>query len=86
MPEQFLKAEENIQTGARIWEEQCRHCHGRDAYPGKAPRLQPAKYSPAFVYHRVTYGFRAMPPWEDVYTEHERKSIVAYILSSKFSP
>jgi mono/diheme cytochrome c family protein len=83
---EFLKAAENIETGKAIWQDQCRHCHGADAYPGKAPKLQPAKYSPEFVYHRTTYGFRGMPPWGEIYSEEERKAIVAYVLSPSFSP
>jgi mono/diheme cytochrome c family protein len=86
MPAEYLSDPENIQVGKEIWDDQCQHCHGRDAYPGKAPKLRPAKYSPDFVYHRVTYGFRGMPPWEEIYTEEERMDVVAYILSPEFSP
>ncbi len=84
--EEFLAAEENINAGHEIWSEQCRHCHGAKAYPGKAPKLRPHKYKPEFVYRRVTDGFRKMPPWVDVYTDEERMQIVAYVLSKKFSP
>jgi mono/diheme cytochrome c family protein len=86
MPSEMLKNPEAIKVGAVIWEDQCRHCHGRDAYPGKAPKLNPGKYSPEFVYHRVTYGFRGMPPWEEIYSEEELIGVVAYILSAEFSP
>ena len=86
LPPEFLQDSHNIETGEQIWQDQCRHCHGKDAYPGKAPKLQPGKYSPEFVYHRVTYGFRGMPPWEEIYSEEERKSLVAYILSNRFAP
>lgn len=82
----FLNDPANIELGRRVWEEQCRHCHGKDAYPGKAPKLQPRKYTPAFVYHRVTYGFRGMPAWKDVYSEEERMAVVAWVLSERFSP
>ncbi len=84
--EEFLSDETNITTGGEIWAEQCRHCHGAKAYPGKAPKLKPSKYKPDFVYRRVTDGFRKMPPWKDVYTDDERMQITAYILSRKFSP
>lgn len=84
--EAFLKDLRNIEVGRRVWEEQCRHCHGKDAYPGKAPKLTPHRYTPAFVYHRVTYGFRGMPPWKDVYNEKERMAVVAWVLSPEFSP
>lgn len=69
-----------------VWDEQCRHCHGNSAYPGKAPKLKPGAYTPDFVYDRVTYGFRAMPPWKDVYNLQQCMAVVAYIKSDSFSP
>ena len=84
--EEYLTSDDNIAAGGEIWAEQCRHCHGAKAYPGKAPKLKPRKYKPDFVYRRVTDGFRKMPPWGDVYTDEERMQIVTYILSRKFSP
>lgn len=84
--EGFLSDEDRIAAGQEIWEEQCRHCHGKSAYPGKAPKLKPKRYKPEFVYKRITDGFRKMPPWKDVYTDQERMDLVAYILSKKFSP
>ena len=84
--EAFLTDEENIAAGETIWQEQCRHCHGKDAYPGKAPKLKPSKYEPEFVYRRVTDGFRKMPAWKDVYTDEERMQVTAYVLSEDFSP
>ena len=84
--EEFLTDAENIAAGGTIWAEQCTHCHGATAYPGKAPKLRPARYEPDFVYRRTTDGFRAMPAWGDVYTDEERMQVTAYILSSQFSP
>lgn len=84
--EEVLSDPEMIATGATVWLDQCRHCHGASAYPGKAPRLRPRRYTPEFVYHRVTYGFRGMPAWEDVYSEEERVAVTAYVLSRQFSP
>ncbi len=84
--EEFLTNEEHIAAGGEIWADQCRHCHGAKAYPGKAPKLKPAKYKPNFVYRRVTDGFRKMPPWKDVYTDLERMQLTAYIKSDQFSP
>ena len=81
-----LQDPQRIAAGKDIWEQQCRHCHGRSAYPGKAPKLKPRKYTPEFVYGRVTNGFRKMPPWKDVFTDDERWSIVAWVMSKKFSP
>ncbi len=86
MTEAMLTDAERIDNGRVLWEEQCRHCHGRDAYPGKAPRLTPRRYGADFVYHRITYGFRGMPGWIDVYDQDERIDMVAYILSNRFSP
>mgnify|MGYP000122966263 CR=1 FL=1 len=60
--------------------------HGAKAYPGKAPKLKPAKYKPDWVFSRVTDGFRKMPAWKDEYSDDERMKIVAYIMSGSFSP
>ena len=84
--EEYLSDQDNITIGGEIWHEQCTHCHGAKAYPGKAPKLKPAKYKPDFVYRRVTDGFRKMPAWEDVFDDDERMKLVAYILSSQFQP
>ncbi len=84
--EEILGDPDRIAAGGEIWAEQCRHCHGAKAYPGKAPKLKPHKYKPDFVYRRVTDGFRKMPGWEDVYNDEERMNVVVYILSGKFSP
>lgn len=86
LTEAYLNEPTNIAAGKAVWEEQCRHCHGNAAYPGKAPKLKPRRYKPAFVYKRVTDGFRKMPGWKDVYSDEERMAVVAYILSRKFSP
>lgn len=83
--EAFLTDEANITAGGELWK-QCRHCHGRSAYPGKAPKLKPRKYTPEFVYKRVTKGFRKMPGWEAVFSQEQRMQIVAYIKSRQFSP
>ncbi len=84
--EAFLQDESNIAAGGEIWAHQCRHCHGAKAYPGKAPKLKPHKYEADWVYRRVTDGFRKMPSWKDEYSDDERMKIVAYVLSSSFSP
>lgn len=84
--EDFMTTAANIDAGGAIWAAQCRHCHGAKAYPGKAPKLKPAKYQPDWVYSRVTDGFRKMPAWQDEYTDDERMQIVAYIMSGSFSP
>jgi mono/diheme cytochrome c family protein len=83
---EFLDDPETLETGKGVWESTCRGCHGASAYPGKAPKLQPSRYDAEFVYDRVTYGFRKMPAWEDVFSEEERMSVSAYVVSQRFSP
>jgi mono/diheme cytochrome c family protein len=75
-----------IDAGAEVWTTQCRHCHGRNAYPGKAPKLSPGGYTPEFVFDRVTNGFGKMPGWKEVFSIEQRKAVVAYIKSDAFSP
>ncbi len=84
--EAYLSDEENQNAGKTLWADQCRHCHGSSAYPGKAPKLKPYSYKPDFVFDRVTNGFRKMPGWRDIYSKEERMAVVAYILSDDFSP
>jgi mono/diheme cytochrome c family protein len=84
--EAYLTDPANIEAGHAVWQEQCRHCHGKSAYPGKAPKLKPKRYKPEFVFKRVTNGFRKMPSWKEVFSYEERKAVVAYVLSKKFSP
>ncbi len=84
--EEFLNDPEHITAGREIWEEQCALCHGAKAYPGKAPKLKPKRYTPNFVYDRITNGFRKMPAWKDVYDDEERMDLVAWIKSKNFRP
>lgn len=84
--EEYLHDPENIAVGRAVWEEQCQYCHGAKAYPGKAPKLKPYRYTPDFVFNRVTNGFRKMPAWKEIYSREERMGIVAWVLSEKFSP
>jgi mono/diheme cytochrome c family protein len=51
--EEILDDPKNIEVGQAIWQEQCTHCHGAKAYPGKAPKLKPSRYKRDFVWHRV---------------------------------
>lgn len=83
--EEFLNDPEVLAKGKEIWEEQCQFCHGKNAYPGKAPRLKPRKYTPEFVYGRVTKGFKGMPSWSEVYNQQERMSVAAWVKSKDFS-
>ncbi|MBL4893194.1 MAG: cytochrome c [Rhizobiaceae bacterium] len=84
--EAYLNDPANFEQGKEIWFEQCTHCHGFKAYPGKAPKLKPKRYTPAFVYRRVTKGFKKMPAWEEVYEKEELMAVVAYVKHRKFSP
>ena len=86
LPAAVLKDNDVIAKGEQLWGDQCKHCHGAKAYPGKAPKLQPRSYKPEFVWDRIHNGFRAMPPWKDVYKPDEIIALVAYILSDDFFP
>lgn len=83
--EEFLNDPAVLAKGQGIWEEQCQFCHGKNAYPGKAPKLKPRKYTPDFVYRRVTKGFRGMPSWAEVYDRDERMAVAAWVKSKNFS-
>ncbi len=83
---EFLRDPGNIAMGKQLWEKRCQFCHGKEAYPGSAPPLKPAKYHPDFVFDRITNGFRGMPALQHEFSPEERKAIVAYVLSPKFAP
>ena len=82
----YLSSRKNVAAGKNVWDNQCRHCHGAAAYPGKAPKLNPGQLAPDFIYDRVTNGFGKMPAWKEVFSVEQRKSVVAYIKSRDFSP
>jgi len=82
----YLSSKKNVAAGKNVWDNQCRHCHGAAAYPGKAPKLNPGQLAPDFIYDRVTYGFGKMPGWKEVFSLKERMAVVAYIKSGHFSP
>jgi mono/diheme cytochrome c family protein len=85
-PPAFMRDANAIALGKQAWEQQCRHCHGNSAYPGKAPKLSPGSMEPDFIYDRITYGFKGMPPWRAVFSQEQRMGLVAYIKSDSFSP
>ena len=74
-----------IGTGRVVFESICIFCQGKTAYPGKAPKLNPSRYTPEFVSERVTNGFRGMPPWKEQFSDEERKAVTVYIMSKDFS-
>lgn len=82
----FLSNPANVKIGEGVWTNQCRHCHGNAAYPGKAPKLDPGALAPEVIFDRVTNGFRKMPAWGAIFSLEERKGVVAYIKSDRFSP
>lgn len=83
--EAFLNDPAHIAGGKEVWVT-CGGCHGSRAYPGKGPKLKPKRYTPDFVYDRVTHGFKKMPAWKDVFSKEERMAVTAYILSKDFAP
>ena len=82
----FMSNPANIKVGEDVWVNQCRHCHGNNAYPGKAPKLNPGGMDADFIFDRVTNGFKKMPGWKEVFSIEQRKAVAAYIKSSSFSP
>jgi mono/diheme cytochrome c family protein len=81
----FLGDPKNVQKGRAVWQARCQFCHGKSAYPGKAPKLDPSRYTPQFVYDRVANGFQGMPPWRHEFSVDDLKSVVAYVLSREFT-
>lgn len=86
LPASVLKDAKVIAAGEALWKENCAHCHGSKAYPGKAPKLQPTKYKPEFVWDRVHNGFKDMPPWKELYSPDQVISLVAWVMSEDFWP
>jgi mono/diheme cytochrome c family protein len=85
LSEEFLSDPAQIALGQELFQGQCAKCHGKGAYPGKAPKLNVRKLTPEDVYLRVAYGFRRMPAWEDVFSDEEIMAITAYVKSDRFS-
>jgi mono/diheme cytochrome c family protein len=81
---EFLGDPKNVVRGRGVWQARCQFCHGKAAYPGKAPKLDPSRYTPDFVYDRVANGFQGMPAWRHEFSVDELKSVVAYVLSREF--
>lgn len=80
----FLNDPATIALGKKLWMKRCTYCHGRAAYPGSAPKLRPGRYEPAFIYDRITNGFRGMPALKTEFSPEERRAIVAYVKSPEF--
>lgn len=84
-PQELLGNPEYVAEGKEVFGKICKFCHGKSAYPGKAPKLNPSRYTPEFVFDRVTNGFRGMPAFKEQFTEKERQAVVTFILSKDFS-
>lgn len=87
LTDEYLSDAANIDLGHELFRQQCSMCHGGGgggAYPGKAPKLHPKKLSAEDIYLRITYGFRRMPAWEEVFSDEERMAITAYMKSPIF--
>ncbi|MCP5152078.1 MAG: cytochrome c [Chromatiales bacterium] len=80
-----LEDPDRIAEGKALWGTRCKFCHGKTAYPGKAPKLRPKRYTADFVYDRVTNGFRGMPSWKHEFDQAQRQAITAYVMSKGFS-
>jgi mono/diheme cytochrome c family protein len=85
LTEAYLNDPAHIELGKELFQQQRTKCHGKGAYPGKAPKLNAKKLSPEDIYLRVTYGYRRMPAWEELFTDDERMAITAYMKSRRFS-
>ncbi len=84
--EAYLNDPAKVETGKAVWENHCRLCHGYAAYPSTVPKLKPKRYNADFVFDWVTYGYRNMPAFQEVYSREERMAVVSYVLSKEFSP
>ncbi len=84
-PKELLGNPEYVAGGKEVFGKICKFCHGKSAYPGKAPKLNPSRYTPEFVFDRVTNGFRGMPSFKEQFTEKERQAVVVFVMSKEFS-
>ena len=84
-PKELLERPEQIAAGKEVFGKICKFCHGKSAYPGKAPKLNPSRYTPEFVFDRVTNGFRGMPAMKEQFSEKERQAVTVFVMSKEFS-
>ncbi len=82
---EVLRNPATIASGREVWEERCFFCHGKTAYPGKAPKLDPSRYQPEFVFDRVYNGFKGMPSWKEEFSVEQLIGVTAYVMSPDFS-
>jgi len=84
-PKDLLNDPAYIRDGKEVFGKICKFCHGKSAYPGKAPKLNPSRYTPEFVFDRVTNGFRGMPSLKEQFSEKERQAVTVFVMSREFS-
>jgi len=84
-PKELLNDPEYIAGGKEVFGKICKFCHGKTAYPGKAPKLTPSRYTAEFVFDRVTNGFRGMASFKEQFTDKERQAVTVFIMSKEFS-
>ena len=84
-PKDLLENPEQVAAGKEVFGKICKFCHGKSAYPGKAPKLNPSRYTPEFVYDRVTNGFRGMPAFKGQFSEKELQAVTVFVMSKQFS-
>jgi mono/diheme cytochrome c family protein len=72
-PEEFMTDMTVIREGRDLFQQQCGHCHGSRAYPGKAPRLRPDRYEPDFVFWVIQGGYGGCRRWARCSTTRRRK-------------
>jgi len=83
-PKDALGNREYIEIGKQVFDKRCKFCHGKGVYPGKAPKLEPSRYTPEFIFDRVTHGYKAMPSWSHEFSTKELQGVTAYVLSRDF--
>ena len=86
LTEEFLNDPGADRAGARSCSRaECSQCHGKSAYPGKAPKLNPKKLTPEDVYLRMPTGCARCRRGRTCFTDEELMAITAYVKSNRFS-
>lgn len=69
--------------GKALYDTQCINCHGADGtlQMSGANNLRLSKMTEDQIVERINTGKMTMPPYDDFFTNHEKKAISEYILS-----
>ena len=69
--------------GKALYDTQCVSCHGADGtlQMSGAKNLHYSKMTENQIVERINMGKMTMPPYDDFFTNHEKKVIRNYILS-----